>query len=67
MKDPYEHIHMATNDQLAEYITIISDEFLKDDNVNQSEEALQCVEVLKEAASRLRIKHKVPFNNEAFE
>lgn len=67
MKDPYEHIHMATNDQLAEYITIISDEFLKDENVNQSEEALQCVEVLKEAAARLRIKHKVPFNSEAFE
>lgn len=59
MKDPYEHIHMATNDQLAAMLDI--DAIYHDLTYGEAKE------IVKEAAVRLRTKHKVPFNNEQFE
>lgn len=59
MKDPYEHIHNATNDKLAEMLDI--DAIYHDLTYGEAKE------IVKEAAERLRTKHKEPFNNEAFE
>lgn len=58
MKDPYEHIHMATNERLAE---MIEAECLPD-----TELTVIGTELVKEAAARLRERHKEPFNHEAF-
>jgi hypothetical protein len=57
MNGPYEHIHMSTNDHLAEMI-----EFLIPQLKMPEERA-----AISEAAARLRTKHKEPFNHEAFE
>lgn len=63
MRDPYEHIHMATNDMLAEML-----EDKLDTGCNAMHlDALEFMECVREAAARLREKHKVPFNSEAFE
>lgn len=59
MKDPYEHIHMATNERLAEMIEA--------ECIPGTELTVIGTELVKEAAARLREKHKVPFNSEAFE
>lgn len=59
MTDQYEHIHMATNDQLAEMLDI--DAIYHDLTYGEAKE------IVKEAAARLRTKHKEPFNHEAFE
>lgn len=61
MKDPYEHIHMATNERLAEYLT---------EPIPTSQE--EWYEILHEAAARLRkmqsiLDSKIKFNSEQFD
>ena len=56
MKDPYEHIHMATNERLAEMLDFILP------RLTMPEERV----VVSEAAARLRERHKEPFNHEAY-
>lgn len=58
MKDPYEHIHMATNERLAEMLNI--------DAIYYDLKYGEAKAIVEEAAARLREKHKEPFNHEAF-
>lgn len=57
MTDPYEHIHMATNERLAEML-----DFLIPRLPTPEERA-----AIAESAARLRERHKTPFNHEAFD
>lgn len=59
MKDTYEHIHMATNERLAEILDI--DAIYHDLTYGEAKA------IVEEAAARLREKHKEPFNHESFE
>lgn len=62
MNDPYEHIHMATNEMLAEML-----EDKLDTGYNAMHlDVLEFMECIREAAARLRERHKEPFNHEAF-
>lgn len=56
MKDKYEHIHMATDDRLAEMIDLT--------NSLPFDEWVEC---LAEACRRLKARKKTPFNHEQFE
>ena len=58
MNNPYEHIHMATNERLAEMLDI--DEIYHDLTYGEAKA------IVEEAAARLRNKHKEQFNSEAF-
>lgn len=55
----YEYIHMATNERLAEMLDI--------DAIYHEFTYGEAKAIVEEAAARLREKHKVPFNSEAFE
>ena len=64
MKNPYEHIHWATNARLAEMLT----ESMVQKQGDYSPE--ECIEICKEAALRLKNFDKaprIPFNHEQFE
>lgn len=71
MKDPFEHIHNATNERLAEMLedwskemhTILTDNF-KLQTVHKFGEH---IEILNEAARRLRIPPHITFNHEYFD
>lgn len=65
MKDKYEHIHMATNERLAEMLEKQADSCFS--LCGQIEHKESDRELLIEAAARLRERHKEPFNHEAFE
>ena len=78
MKNPYEHIHWATNTRLAEMLEETANgalERAKEVEVDEEnrEEFLSIVneehELLMESARRLRNidKRPIPFNHEAFE
>lgn len=68
-KDEFEHIRMATNERLAEMLSEIASSYMLIAQANKKA-APVCKEyhaIMMEAASRLRTKHKTPFNSEAFE
>lgn len=62
MKDPYEHIHWATNARLAEMVGFVDDHFSQ--NMTHEEN-----ETLREAVRRLEAfdNRPIKFNHEQFE
>lgn len=65
MENPYEFIHMATVERLADIMEHLYDE---DESCNPIYNENERIEAAKEAASRLRMLHNRPekFNHEAF-
>ena len=59
MKDPYEHIHKATDKRLAE---MLEQTTINGDDLTSGE----MTELHKEAARRLRTRQHIDFNSEAF-
>ncbi len=73
-RDKYEYIHLATNERLAEmleeYLNALTqgtDVFIEYIKKYPRGAGGHASEMIREAIARLREKHKVPFNHEAFD
>lgn len=71
MKDPFEHIHNATNERLAEMITSWANEMhtiLMDNyGLPTASHIGEHIALLDETARRLRIPPHITFNHEYFD